>query len=139
MKKLGFGTMRLPRLNPDDAIKRFEEFYSPLNDPSPTPASLAIRYAASLDNVMMVLSGMSDIGQLDNNTTFMKDFKPLSDEEYRLIDSITQILRSIGTIQCTSCRYCTEVCPKNINIPEYCTTCMLSQEINPTCTMSAFP
>jgi predicted aldo/keto reductase-like oxidoreductase len=83
------------------------------------PASLAIRYAASLENVQVVLSGMSDIHQLEDNTGYMSDFKALSADEYKLIDSITDILNSMGTIQCTSCRYCTEVCPKNINIPEY--------------------
>lgn len=104
---------------PDAAMRDFNEFYRPVGDPSLTPASLAIRYAASLENVQMVLSGMSNIEQLDNNTTFMKEFKPLSEEERKLVKRITEILESIGTIPCTSCRYCTEVCPKNINIPEY--------------------
>ena len=104
---------------PDEAMKKFNEFYAPIGNPALTPASLAIRYAASLDEVEIVLSGMSDLAQLDNNTTYMNDFKPLSKEEYKLVDDITEILSSTGTIQCTSCRYCTEVCPKNINIPEY--------------------
>ena len=104
---------------PEAALKKFNEFYADHNDPSITPASLAIRYAASLDNVQMVLSGMSSIEQLENNTAYMKDFKPLSDEEKELASSITEILNSAGTIPCTSCRYCMEVCPNNINIPEY--------------------
>ena len=104
---------------PEAALKKFDDFYKPMNDPMLTPASLAIRYAASLDNVQIVLSGMSDLEQLNNNTCYMQEFKPLSEEEYKLVDEITEILNSTGTIQCTSCRYCTEVCPKNINIPEY--------------------
>ncbi len=104
---------------PDAALDAFNAFYGPLNDPSMTPASLAIRYAASLDNVQMVLSGMSNMEQLDNNTTFMQEFMPLSEEERVLVDTMVGILKSAGTIPCTSCRYCMEVCPKNINIPEY--------------------
>ncbi len=104
---------------PEAAMEKFNAFYSSFGDDTLTPASLAIRYAASLDNVQVVLSGMSDVSQLDNNTTYMQDFKPLSDDEYKLVDEITNILSSAGTIQCTSCHYCLEVCPKNINIPEY--------------------
>lgn len=104
---------------PDAAMDRFNSFYGSQGDRSLTPASLAIRYAASHDNVQIVLSGMSDIHQVQNNTEYMGEFQPLSNEEYMLVESITDILNSAGTIQCTSCRYCTEVCPKNINIPEY--------------------
>jgi len=104
---------------PDAALAEFDRFYEEAGDPEITPASLAIRYAASFDNVQMVLSGMSNAAQLDNNTAFMKEFRPLSEDEYKLVGRITEILESTGTIQCTSCRYCTEVCPKNINIPEY--------------------
>ena len=103
---------------PEAALKKFNSFYSSFDDEILTPASLAIRYAASLDDVQIVLSGMSDISQLDNNTSYMQDFKPLSEEEYKLVDSITEILNNAGTIQCTSCHYSLEVCPKNINIPE---------------------
>ncbi len=104
---------------PDAAMEKFNAFYNSDGGQSLNPASLAIRYAASLENVQVVLSGMSDIHQLEDNTGYMSDFKALSADEYKLIDSITDILNSMGTIQCTSCRYCTEVCPKNINIPEY--------------------
>ena len=103
---------------PQHALDKFKEFYGD-SESVLTPASLAIRYAASLDNVQMVLSGMSDISQLQNNTAYMRDFEPLNEAEYKLIDEITKILNSSGTIQCTSCRYCMEVCPGNINIPEY--------------------
>ncbi len=104
---------------PEKALEKFNEFYGPIGDPSLTPASLAIRYAASLDEVQVVLSGMSNLEQLTNNTDYMQEFKPLSDEERKLAGEITDILKGTGTIPCTSCKYCTEVCPKNINIPEY--------------------
>lgn len=85
----------------------------------PSPASLAIRYAASLDRVKVVLSGMSSLAQLKDNVSYMKDFTPLTDGEKELVTQITRILRSSIKIPCTGCRYCTEECPKNINIPDY--------------------
>lgn len=104
---------------PDTALDKFNEFYALAGDQSLTPALLAIRYAASLDNVQMVLSGMSSLEQLDSNTSYMKNFIPLSEDEKKLVSDITEILNSTDTIPCTSCRYCMEVCPNDINIPEY--------------------
>ncbi len=101
---------------PDEAMKCLRDFYK---DDSISPASLAIRYVASLEEVMMVLSGMSSYEQLLDNTSYMMDFKPLSDEERVLIDKITAILKSTIKVPCTSCHYCEEVCPMNINIPSY--------------------
>ncbi|MCR4632914.1 MAG: aldo/keto reductase [Erysipelotrichaceae bacterium] len=101
---------------PEKAMEKFNAFYK---DEKVTPASLAIRYVASLDNVMTVLSGMSDLQQLENNTDYMQDFKPLSEEEYKLVEEITAILKSTIKVPCTSCRYCLEVCPMNINMPGY--------------------
>lgn len=80
-------------------------------------AEYAIRYAASQDGVFMVLSGMSDLNQMEENLKFMKDFKPLIEEEYKVLDKVVEIINSVETIPCTSCKYCTEVCPKNIAIP----------------------
>jgi predicted aldo/keto reductase-like oxidoreductase len=101
---------------PEKAMEEFKAFYQ---DDSVTPASLAIRYVASLENAMMVLSGMSDLDQLKDNTSYMQDFKPLSEEERKLVERITAILKSTIKVPCTSCRYCLEVCPKNINMPGY--------------------
>ncbi len=101
---------------PEKAMEEFKAFYQ---DDSVTPASLAIRYVASLENVMMVLSGMSDLDQLKDNTSYMQDFKPLSEEERKLVEKITAILKSTIKVPCTSCQYCLEVCPKNINMPGY--------------------
>ncbi len=101
---------------PEPGLKLFKEFYG---DSAPSPASLAIRYAASLDQVMVVLSGMSTLQQVTDNTAYMKDFIPLSAEEQVLAEQIANELRRAIKVPCTSCRYCMEVCPKNIAIPDY--------------------
>ena len=81
-------------------------------------ASYAIRYAAGFEDVKMVLSGMSTLEQLEDNISFMKDFQPLNQEEQEAIDKVCAIFRNQGLIPCTGCRYCTEVCPQEIPIPE---------------------
>lgn len=104
---------------PPKAMEIFKEYYRENGQPIPSPASLAVRYAASLEGVQTVLSGMSSISQLEDNTSYMVDFNPLTEEEKLLTDKITIILNSTIAVPCTGCRYCLEVCPKNINIPDY--------------------
>ena len=79
-------------------------------------ASWAIKFAANLDGVITVLSGMSNLEQMDDNISFMKDFKKLSDEEKKTIDKAQEILKTIPLIPCTSCNYCAKVCPMKIGI-----------------------
>ena len=80
-------------------------------------ASYAIRWVASHDNVATVLSGMSNMEQIIDNTRTLSDFKPLAPEEYKLIDDALEMLVKIETIPCTACNYC-NVCPQNIEIKE---------------------
>ncbi|MCR4950735.1 MAG: aldo/keto reductase [Solobacterium sp.] len=103
---------------PEEAANAFNAYYQK-EETMPSQASLAIRYAASLPEVEIVLSGMSDLAQLDDNTSYMQDFKPLSEGERKLVAQITDILNQTIKVPCTSCRYCMEECPIQVNIPNY--------------------
>ena len=81
-------------------------------------ASYAIRFAAEQDGVMMTLSGMGDMQMMQENIGFMKDFKPLDKNESAAVEKVCEIFKNLGTVPCTACRYCTEVCPKSIAIPD---------------------
>lgn len=88
------------------------------NRPDRSDASWALRFVASLDGVMTVLSGMSNMEHINDNIKTMKNFEPLTEEERGCIEIVTQKLLSTPTVQCTGCRYCVDGCPEKIMIPD---------------------
>ena len=88
-------------------------------DPDASTASWALRFAASQEGVFRVLSGMNTLEQVEDNCATFADFKPLTDEEYAVIDQVRAIIEAEQAISCTACEYCTHDCPRQIPIPKY--------------------
>ncbi|MBE5841108.1 MAG: Fe-S oxidoreductase [Butyrivibrio sp.] len=100
---------------PEKAQQIFDELNAGLSN-----ASYAIRFAASQEGIRLVLSGMSDMAQMKDNVSYMKDFKPLSETEMGAVARVTAIFKGLDMIPCTACHYCVEEnhCPMAIKIPE---------------------
>ena len=82
-----------------------------------SPANFAIRYAAGFDNTFMTLSGMSNLEQMQDNLSFMRDFQPLTYREQEIISQVRTLYQAQHRIPCTACRYCVDGCPAGIPIP----------------------
>ena len=99
--------------NPPKAVK---ELFDAAN-PSASYASWAIRFIASKEGILTVLSGMNTLEQMEDNTSYMKDFHPITEEEAKVISQAQEIIANGNAIACTGCSYCTEGCPQEIPIP----------------------
>ena len=100
--------------DPPKQVKALMKTYAP----DSSYASWAIRFAASLDGVLTVLSGMSNVAQMKDNLSFMQDFKPLNAEEQAIIRKAQEIMKQSAAVSCTGCGYCKAGCPKGIAIPD---------------------
>ena len=87
-------------------------------DPEASQASWALRFAASLEGLVTVLSGMSSVEQMKDNLAMMKSFRPFTDEERAALEQTRNYLASVPTVPCTGCSYCTKGCPQQISIPD---------------------
>ena len=85
---------------------------------SASPSSMALRFAAGLDGVLAVLSGMSTMEQLEENTKIFSPLEKLSDEEMKAIHFVKESIKKLQVIECTACGYCLSGCPKKIAIPD---------------------
>ncbi len=98
--------------------KEVEKLFRGL-EPDMSVPSWAIRFAASLPNVMVVLSGMSSLEQMKDNISYMENFVPLTEEERKACFNAAKMINGQISIPCTACSYCTEGCPMHIAIPKY--------------------
>ncbi|MDR1421299.1 MAG: aldo/keto reductase [Coriobacteriales bacterium] len=86
-------------------------------DPASTPASWALRFAASLEGVIVILSGMSNTQQMEENILTLADPQPFSVREREVLDTVRTEIDKIPTVPCTACEYCLKPCSQRINIP----------------------
>ena len=110
MEPVKGGTLAAPPKDVKDLLQKAA--------PDASPASWAVRFVASKEGILTVLSGMSNLEQMRDNLSYMRDFRPLSAEEEKVMESAQKILAETRQIPCTGCHYCTPGCPMSIPIPE---------------------
>lgn len=96
--------------------------------PRMSPASWAIRFAAGLDGILTVLSGMSDLAQVEDNISYMKDFQPLNDRELKILKEVSRIYKEEGPVHTADFSKYEEISPKGVSaaaILETYNNCML--------------
>ena len=98
---------------PPEAEKLMKDY-----NPDASVVSWALRFVASLDNVCMILTGASSFEQLEQNIEDFEKFTPLNDEEYEILEKVSDIINSNIAVDCTKCKYCLDACPEEINIPK---------------------
>ena len=98
--------------NPPESVKQILQ----AAEPESSCASWAVRFAADLEGLIVVLSGMSNVEQMEDNLSYMKDFTGLNDSQKNTINKAREALAKIPVIPCTTCNYCAKVCPKEIGI-----------------------
>ncbi len=97
----------------DDILEMFREVH-----PDKSAASWAMRFVGSLEGIDIILSGMSNMEQLEDNVSTFVPFEPLTEEEREVIEKVKEKMLAVPLVQCTSCRYCTDGCPSSIRIPD---------------------
>ncbi len=100
--------------NPPKTVKALFE----KANPGASYASWAIRFIASKEGIITVLSGMNAMDQMEDNLSYMRDFKPMTQEEEKVIAAAQEAMNAESSIPCTGCRYCVEGCPQQIPIPK---------------------
>ena len=108
MEPVKGGMLASPPKTVEDILKAAE--------PKSSAASWAIRFAADLEGVITVLSGMSSVAQMEDNLSFMKDFTHFTKAQEETIEKAREELAKIHVIPCTTCNYCAKVCPEEIGI-----------------------
>lgn len=98
---------------PEKAEKLLKTFH-----PNWSSAAWAMRYVASLSDVAVILSGMNDETQLMDNILQFQDFQPLTEKEKEALSEVNAVIDSHQAVPCSGCRYCMDVCPKGVDIPQ---------------------
>lgn len=96
---------------PQPVQKMFKE-----EEPESSVASWAVRFAADLDGIITVLSGMSSVEQMKDNLSYMKSFTGLTNGQREILKKAQEEIKKVPLIPCTTCNYCAKVCPVGIGI-----------------------